>query len=203
MRGPRTLKRPLLGLAVSALTLAAVPALAQTTTATRTFPVTGNAPQVCALQRGTIQPGGLVNINGTTGDTLQIIQLTDSQTLAARAASATISFAGFCNFPHRIRIESSNNGLWPTDGRVSVASGGFAYAVPYDAHLIWGLADGDLNADATVRQLHQRSIDVNQATAGNLTLRIVIAQGASNVEVNAPVLAGAYSDTLRIFLEPR
>jgi hypothetical protein len=203
MRGLRTLKRLLAGLAVSALTLAAMPAQAQSTTATRTLPVTGNAPQVCALQRGTIQPGGLVNINGTTGDTLRITQLTDSQTLAARAASATISFAGFCNFPHRVRIESSNNGLWPTDGRVSAASGGFAYAVPYDAQLVWGVANGDLNADATVRQLSTRSFDVNQATAGDLTLRIVIAQGASNVEVNAPVLAGAYSDTLRIFLEPR
>ncbi len=48
-----------------------------------------------------------------------------------------------------------------------------------------------------------RSWDVNQPTAGDLQLRIEIQQGASNVEVNAPVLAGAYADTLRIFLEPR
>ena len=199
-------KRNTLLAALAILTAgAAQPVVAQTAqpVSSRSLPVIGNTPQVCALERGQIRPGGLVNINGTAGDTLQIIQLTASQTLAARAASATIAFAGFCNFPHRIRIESANNGLWPTDGRVSVASGGFAYAVPYDAQLAWGVVNGDLNADATVRQLSTRSIDVNQATAGDMTLRIVIAQGASNVEVNAPVLAGAYSDTLRIFLEPR
>ncbi len=195
--------RPLLCLAASAAALAALPAAAQTTTATQTFPVTGNAPQVCALQRGTIQPGGLVNINGIDGDTLRILQLTDPQTLAAKAASATISFEGFCNFPHRVRIESSNNGLWPNDGRISAASGDFAYAVPYTASMAWGVARGSLSADATVRQISAGQWDVNQPTAGDMTLRIEIAQGASNVEVNAPVLAGAYGDTLRIFLEPR
>ena len=195
--------RPLLALAASALAFVASPALAQTTSATRTMPVVGNAPQVCALQRGQVQPGGLVNINGIDGDTLRILQLTDPQTLAAKAASATISFAGFCNFPHRVRIESTNNGLWPTDGRISSASGGFAYAVPYRASVAWGMTNGALSADATVRQINAGQWDVNQATAGNLTLRIEIQQGASNVEVNAPVLAGAYGDTLRIFLEPR
>jgi hypothetical protein len=183
----------------------AQPVAAQTAApvSTRSLPVIGNTPQVCAMQRGQVQPGGLVNINGIDGDTLRILQLTDSQTLAAKAASATISFAGFCNFPHRVRIESSNNGLWPTDGRVSSASGGFAYAVPYRASLAWGTTNGALSADATVRQISVGQWDVNQPTAGDLTLRIEIQQGASNVEVNAPVLAGAYADTLRIFLEPR
>jgi hypothetical protein len=194
---------PLLALAVSAATFGAAPALAQSATAVRTMPVTGNAPQVCAMQRGAVQPGGLVNINGIDGDTLRILQLTDSQTLAARAASATISFAAVCNFPHRVRIESSNNGLWPTDGRISSTSPDFASAVPYQAQLLWGSANGALSADATVRQIANRSWDVNQPTAGDLQLRIEIQQGASNVEVNAPVLAGGYADTLRIFLEPR
>ena len=194
---------PLLALAATALALSAAPALAQSATAVRTMPVTGNAPQVCAMQRGAVQPGGLVNINGIDGDTLRILQLTDSQTLAARAASATISFAAVCNFPHRVRIESSNNGLWPTDGRISSASPDFASAVPYQAQLQWGVANGALSADVTVRQIAIRSWDVNQPTAGDLQLRIEIQQGASNVEVNAPVLAGAYADTLRIFLEPR
>ena len=193
----------MLALAATALALSAAPALAQSATAVRTMPVTGNAPQVCAMQRGAVQPGGLVNINGIDGDTLRILQLTDSQTLAARAASATISFAAVCNFPHRVRIESSNNGLWPTDGRISSASPDFASAVPYQAQLQWGVANGALSADVTVRQIAIRSWDVNQPTAGDLQLRIEIQQGASNVEVNAPVLAGAYADTLRIFLEPR
>lgn len=191
----------LLGLALG---MAAVPAAGQTApTATRTMPVTGNVPQVCTLQRGRLRPGGLVNVNGLDGDTLRILQLTDPQTLATKSASATIAFEAVCNFPHRVRVVSQNNGLWPADSRVASATPGFASALPYRASVTWGPASGTLYADATVRQLHEQRIDINQATAGDLQLRIELQQGASNVEVNAPVLAGAYGDTLRIYLEPR
>lgn len=197
-----------LALATAAAVLAAQPASAQVAparVAARTMPVIGNTPQVCAMQRGRIQGGGLININGLDGDTLRILQLTDPQTLAARAASATISFEAFCNFPHRVRIESQNNGLWPTDGRISAStsSTAFAYALPYQAGLTWGDTNGRLDATAKLRQIAEQRIDVNHATAGDMLLRIEIAQGASNMMVNAPLLAGAYGDTLRIFLEPR
>ena len=187
--------------------VAAQPVAAQSAAriSARTLPVIGNTPQVCAMQRGRIQGGALTNINGLDGDTLRILQLTDPQTLAARAASATISFEAFCNFPHRVRIESQNNGLWPTDGRISAstAGGNFAYALPYEARLTWGDTNGRLDANAKLRQITDERVDVGHATAGDLLLRIEIAQGASNTAVNAPLLAGAYGDTLRIFLEPR
>ena len=171
----------------------------------RTLPVIGNTPQVCAMERGQIQGGALININGLDGDTLRILQLTDPQTLAARAASATISFEAFCNFPHRVRIESQNNGLWPTDGRISASTGGgnFAYALPYAARVSWSDVNGTLDANAKLRQIANQQVDVGHAAAGDLLLQIDIAQGASNTGVNAPLLAGAYGDTLRIFLEPR
>ena len=187
--------------------LAAVPAAAQTPTpapvASRTLPVIGNTPQVCAMQRGRIQPGGLININGLDGDALRILQLTDPQTLATRAASATISFEAFCNFPHQVRLESQNNGLWPTDLRMNTPASGFASALPYKARVSWGDVEGTLDANANVRQISDQRVAVADARAGDLLLRIQIDQGASNVMVNAPVLAGQYSDTLRIFLEPR
>ena len=41
------------------------------------------------------------------------------------------------------------------------------------------------------------------AVAGDLILRLQIDEGASNVEGSAPVIAGTYTDTIRIFLEPR
>jgi hypothetical protein len=196
--------RPILfGLALGLTAPAAMPAAAQTPINVRTMPVTGNVPQVCTMQRGQIRPGGLVNINGLDGDTLRILQLTDPQTLATKSARVTVAFDAVCNFPHRVRIESQNNGLWPIDARVASPTQGFASALPYRASVAWGPAGGTLYADATVRQLHEQRIDVNQATAGNLELQIELQQGASNVEVNAPVLAGAYGDTLRIFLEPR
>ncbi|MEN9682297.1 MAG: hypothetical protein RIQ99_1997 [Pseudomonadota bacterium] len=188
-----------LGMATSAAAQSAAPA----TTASRDLPVTGSAPQVCALQDGQIQPGGLINIAGTSGASLQIEQFVDPQTLAARAASATVDFTAVCNFPHTMRIESQGNGLWPTDGRISGPLQGFAYAVPYTAVVNWGGSNATLTADGKVRQIVQQSFAIDQPAQGTLSLRVEIAEGASNVENRAPVMAGAYADTLRIFLEPR
>lgn len=196
--------RPALSLAAAVLALgAAGAASAQTDTASRDLPVTGRTPQVCALQDGRIQAGGLVNVAGTSGTTLQIQQFVDPQTLAARAASATVDFDAFCNFPHNVRIESQNNGLWPTDGRVSAAATGFAYAVPYNAKVQWGGSNATLVTTGKVRQMTQQSVAIDQPAQGTFELRIEIAEGASNVENRAPVLAGDYADTLRIYLEPR
>ena len=184
----------------------ASPALAQTNTAssaTRTLPVTGSVPQTCAMAEGKIAPGSLNNIAGLDGDTLRIIQFTDPATLQVRAASVTISFDAVCNFPHEVRIESQNNGLWPIDGRVSDRPAGFAYAVPYTARINWGPVDTLFDATAKVRSQNQQIVAVNDAVAGEFRLRIEIQDGASNVENRAPLVAGTYVDTVRIFLEPR
>ena len=197
--------RPLLTFGGCIALLATAPVRAETaqTAAARTFDVVGSAPQVCVLDRGRIEPGGLINIAGLDGDTLQILQLTDPSTLAARAASATVSFEAVCNFPHQVRLESQNNGLWPTDGRMTSDIEGFAFALPYQARITWGNATGALDADAKVRRLVERSFSIDRAEAGNLQLRLEIQPGASNTRNNAPVLASGYGDTLRIYLEPR
>ena len=184
------------------------PALAQTSSntassAVRTLPVTGSVPQTCAMAEGKIAPGSLNNIAGLDGDTLRIIQFTDPATLQVRAASVTIGFDAVCNFPHEVRIESQNNGLWPIDGRVSDRPAGFAYAVPYTARINWGPVDTLFDATAKVRSQNQQVVAVNNAVAGEFRLRIEIQDGASNVENRAPLVAGTYADTVRIFLEPR
>lgn len=197
-------RRLLIGrLALAASVTLATQAHAQSSIATRTMPVAGNVPNVCSLLRGKIQPSGLVNVTGLDGDVLRIQQLTDPETLAARSASATVSFTAMCNFPHQVRIESQNNGLWPVDARVASTTPGFASALPYRASVAWGETRGSLLANATVRSLAEERITVNGATAGDLLLRFELQQGASNSEWNAPVVAGIYTDTLRIYLEPR
>jgi len=197
--------RATLSLALTALALAvpAGSAWAQAASAKQDFAVSGNTPAVCTLQRGRIQAGGLVNIAGLDGDTLRIENLADRQTLATRAASATISFAAMCNFPHQVRIESQNNGLWPTDARQAIAVPGFATAVPYRASLAWGAVNGTLDAQANVRRQATSLTTVADPVVGDVLVRIEIAQGASNTQVNAPLVAGTYDDTVRIFLEPR
>lgn len=179
------------------------PAAAQEAASARSIAVTGSTPQVCTIANGERQTGQLVNFNGISGDTLQVTQLVDPATLAARPASATVSFSAVCNYPHQIRIESENNGMWPTDGRLVGGAAGFASALPYDASITWGTTSGLLQTDALVRGSRVQRVNVDQPTGGTVTLRLAILAGASNNGANAPVLAGVYGDTLRIFLEPR
>lgn len=181
----------------------AAPALAQSQPNSQNLPVTGSVPQICSMEQGRIASGGLNNIAGLDGDTLRIIQFVDPSTLSVRAASATISFDAVCNFPHAVRIESQNNGMWPVDERVSDRPAGFAYAVPYTADISWGPISTQFATDGKVRAQNQQTIVVNDPVAGQFTLRLRIADGASNVETRAPLVSGTYVDTVRIFLEPR
>jgi hypothetical protein len=178
-------------------------ACAQGATSTRSMTVNANAPPVCAIQEPTLAAGGQINFRGLNGNTLQIDHLVDPATLGAAGASANVKFDAVCNYPHRIKVEAQNNGLWQTSERSAVPPEGFAYAVPYTATIDWGLEHGRLEADAKVRRIHERSITVNRPTSGEINLRLEIEAGASNVQANAPLLAGFYGDTLRITLEPQ
>ena len=190
------------GAAIAAETVTLVP-MPGTVPAARSLPVLGRVPQVCGMQPGRIAAGSVNNIAGLDGDTLRIIQFTDPGTLSVRAASVTVSFDAFCNFPHAVRVESQNNGLRPVDARVSDRPAGFGYAVPYTARLGWGTANAQFQATATIRNIAQAVTALSEPVAGNLSLRIEIADGASNVENRAPMMAGTYVDTLRIYLEPQ
>lgn len=195
---------PLLGLVLVVCGLpCAPPTSAQTTVATKTLPVTGNTPPVCAVGEPRLQSGHQINFRGLSGNTLQIDRMVDPATLAVSAASVDVRFDAVCNYPHRLRIESQNNGLWPTLQRTQTPAPGFAYAVPYQATVTWGDVNGSLNADAQARRVTDQRFNIDQATAGQIDLRLAIAPGASNVRDNAPILAGDYTDTIRLFVEPR
>lgn len=189
-----------------ALTAAAVfiagPAAAQDGTS-RSMPVTGNAPQICAVQAGSLQPGVLINIAGTSGDTLQIIQLVDPSTLSVQSARATVEMDAMCNFPHRLRMESQNNGMWPIEEQLAATRTDFASSLPYQAQVAWADTTGSLQTDAQIRRAIGWQADIDSPAAGKITIDFVLEAGASNTQANAPLLAGAYGDTLRIFLEPR
>lgn len=167
------------------------------------FPVSGNVPQVCAVQAPRLAPGAQVNFRGLSGNTLQIDQMVDPATLATNAASVNVEFDAVCDYPHRVRVESQNNGLWQTNELQGAVPPGFTYAVPYQASLIWAGVNGQLNADAEVRRIHEERFNVDQGGSGSIVMRVVVEAGASNVSNNAPVLAGYYGDTLRLFVEPQ
>ena len=168
----------------------------------RSFPVTGNSPSICVLQAPTLAGGAQINFRGLNGTLLQIDSLVDPTTLAAKAASVELRFDGVCNFPHQLRVEASNNGLFRT-ATATAAPQGFASAIPYQARFNWGQQTLLLNADAQIRRFNEQSIQVTDPTAGNLSMRFEIQPGASNIQSNAPVIAGNYAETLRITLEPQ
>lgn len=176
---------------------------AQATSATSNFAVNANVPGACAVGPPTLAAGAQVNFRGLNGTTLQIDQLVDPATLSTNAASVRVQFEAVCTFPHRLKIETQNNGLWPTTERSATVPGGFGNAVPYRANVTWADANLLLNADAAVRRVADNSVFVEGSSLGNIQLRLEIDAGATNEHANAPLLAGTYGDTIRITLEPQ
>lgn len=176
---------------------------AQATSATSNFAVNANVPGACAVGPPSLAAGAQVNFRGLNGTTLQIDQLVDPATLSTNAASVRVQFEAVCTFPHRLKVETQNNGLWPTTERSVTVPGGFGNAVPYRADVTWADATLLLNADAAVRRTADSSVLVDGSSLGNIQLRLEIDAGATNEHANAPLLAGTYGDTIRITLEPQ
>ena len=175
----------------------------QATSATRNFAVNANVPGSCAVGAPLLAAGAQINFRGLNGSTLQIGQLVSPTTLSTNAASVEVRFEAVCTFPHRLKVETQNNGLWQTSERGRARPEGFGDAIPYRADINWADENLRLNADAGVRRIANNSVFINGASVGEIHLRLEIDAGATNERANAPLLAGVYGDTLRITLEPQ
>lgn len=189
-------------LTLAALALPAV-AHAQSNSATSAFGVNGNVPGACAVGAPLLSAGRQINFRGINGTTLQIDQLVDPATLSTNAASVEVRFEAICTFPHRLNVETQNNGLWSTSERSPSTPEGFGNAIPYRAVVTWSDRTLRLDADAGVRRIADSSVFVNGASLGDILLRLEVDAGATNERANAPILAGTYGDTIRITLEPQ
>jgi hypothetical protein len=170
--------------------------------AAATYRVIGSVPQVCTVSDPQLLAGvAPINVSSLTAQAITITDLVDSRTLAVNAASFGVGFNAFCNYAHRLIVESQNNGLWRQD--LTPAAQGFADAVPYTAEVRWGGTDNTLQANAAVRQITDLSVPVNNPASGQIELRVQILSGASNALSYAPLLAGAYSDIIRVTVEPQ
>jgi hypothetical protein len=178
-------------------------AAAQDSATTRTMAVNASAPEVCAVQAPQLSGAAQVNFRSVNGTALQIERLVDPETLSTEAASVELSLAAVCNYPHRLTIETQNNGLWQTSGQGVTPTPGFGNAVPYTATVHWGAEYLQLQADAKSRRMTERSVLVDRPTSGSIVLRLEIQPGASNDRQNAPLIAGYYGDTLRVTVEPQ
>lgn len=183
----------------------ALPAAAQTpsSSVTSAFGVNANVPGICTIGAPLLRAGRQINFRGLNGNTLQIDRMVDPATLSTGAASAEVQFDAICTFPHRLKVETQNNGLWQTGERTLQPPEGFGNAIPYRADVTWANRTVRLTADAGVRRIADSSMAVDASGLGEILMRLEIDAGATNERANAPLLAGTYGDTIRITLEPQ
>jgi len=165
------------------------------------FPVIGRVPQLCILGAPEISStGGSVNVLSLSSNLLRIEQLTNPETLSTEATRAEVALPAVCNASHRVSVSSRNNGLWRGTASED-APDGFASAVPYRATVEWGDERVTLLANAEMRVESNAQLS-SSAEAGRLLLVLDILPGETNTLQQAPLVAGIYTDTLTITVEP-
>lgn len=163
--------------------------------------VLGSAERICTLGLPGLGNGAAMNFDTSGGSVFSVTQLTDDTMLTTLAARVTVDMSAMCNGVHRISLGSDNNGLWRQ--QTGSTQSGFGYAVPYQANLIWAEQEYILTADAITRVYVEDQLPVSRAAAGNITIEFEISPGATNQGQNKPLLAGDYSDVLRLTVQPQ
>lgn len=187
-------------IALTATALAAAGGLSPATAQTaQTVEVIGSAGQRCVLGQLEQDGGASINFEAASGSVFRITRLADPESLSTRAAQMTFFLSAMCNSSHRVVIGSDNNGLWRDSG--GVAPSGFADAVPYTATLTWADQQQPLTAEGFFRQGVEEEMLVGRPNTGDMAIQFRINAGATNAGQDAPLLAGEYSDVIRVTVE--
>ena len=173
------------------------------TTDSADYQVAGLTPVVCTLSLSGAGNDRLLNVRAADRNVYQIDQMLSPDTLSTRAAAFEVTLDGVCNSAHQVRLESVNNGLWQLSETPPARPAGFGTAVPYEVTARWSEREIRLSADAGVRQLRGQVVPIGEPASGEMVLSFEIREGATNLAANAPLVAGAYVDTLTIVLEPQ
>ena len=165
----------------------------------QTVVVSGVADQLCVLNPPEQGEGPVDNFDSPSGSVFSITELADPSTLSTRAARITVSMEAMCTSLHRVELASDGDGLWRIGGASTPP--GFADAVPYSANLVWADEQNALSAQADTRQVRRLEVLVGRPNAGDMLLEFEIQAGATNAGSGAPLVAGEYSDVLRVTVE--
>lgn len=165
----------------------------------QTVTVVGDANLMCTVGAPTQSAGALSNFDTPSGSVFGITRLADPDTLSTQAANITLSMDAMCNSIHRVVIASDNNGLWREGA--GAAPSGFGSAVPYRANLVWADQQYPLTAEAASRQSVEEEMLIGRPNTGEMLIEFEINTGATNAGLGAPLLAGEYSDVLRVTVE--
>jgi hypothetical protein len=143
---------------------------------------------------------GLNNISvvsNSIGTSVLNVTSATSATGVLNSGAFNFNVSSTCNSPSKVVLTSQNGGLkdaTPTP----VSSGSFVNRIDYSAIAIWGLVSaGALVTTGTAGQSAQTGTTTSAST-GNLQVAFSLLTLSTN-----PVLAGDYSDTLRVSLEPQ
>ena len=198
------MKTILLSAAALAITVAS-PALASSYTyganndGFATYPVTANVADFCKLGTVSASAGTHTTVDGSfsTGDANVHVALQDSND-QAQAWNQTLSIDNsICNRAFKITLSSDNGSLKNPAGRPRGDQGqNFINAVNYSVSVAFG---GVSSHAVAASDLHTggQSILTGDATVGSLTVQL-----NGNAVANGYLLAGTFSDTLRMTMMP-
>jgi hypothetical protein len=182
--------------AVLTLLTAAVPALAAAQVvdpAVRPrLDLIGDAPSACMLQAPTAGPGANAALErvGPLSGQVRITRLVDPNTLEPQAASIDLAFPLICNSAHRLIVRTARGGL-VLDTPAPPATG-FRDRLSYTVEAEWAGARAEGSSDSRTPV----DIAVSDGAAGVVSVSIRIPGGG------APLVAGAYSDSVVVELQP-
>lgn len=162
--------------------------------------VTGSVGRMCILAAPQVDIGASTNVGTVSGSAVRIADLSDDQ-MTTRATNFTARLSAMCNVSHQVVISSDRGGLWRSPAGTSVT--GFANGVPYRAKVTWNGAQTTLSATAASEAPMQQTMNVDTPGTGDVDVEFHIDQAATNAGSGSPLVAGSYSDTIRVTMGPQ
>ncbi len=164
-----------------------------------TYPVTANVADFCKLGTVSASAGTHTTVDGSfsTGDANVHVALQDSND-QAQAWNQTLSIDNsICNRPFKISVSSDNGSLKNPLGRPRGDQGAnFINAVNYSVQVAFGGNSSKTVAASDLGSAGQ-SLLTGDPAVGSLTVNL-----NGNAVANGYLLAGTFSDTLRMTMMP-
>lgn len=179
-----------------ALALTATPTLALAAPVdgreTARLDLAGEVPSACVISTPAAEAGSNTAFQPLAAESaaIRVIDLVDPLTAQARAASINLAFPVTCNGAHRLTVRTERGAM--VGSEPAAATPGFRDRLPYRVSAGWAgrTASGASDSGTPV------DIPISNGAAGVLSLGVAIDPGGD------PLVAGAYSDSLVVELQP-
>jgi hypothetical protein len=160
------------------------------------YAVQGIAPPVCNFSPPIAGDASNMTLSAasSTENLIAINQLNDPATSQLRPASIMLTMKGICNHAHSFNVATLRGGLLTENSAT-----GFANRVDYSTSVFWGSAVSVLETSGAGGQTTPDS-PTNGAVSGTMQVQITIGQAGAG---NLPLLAGVYSDRIKITFRPQ